>query len=122
MKKIFLVDGNAYVHRAYHALPPLTTSKGEMVNAVYGFVRMILKIVRSENPEYIAVCFDYPAATFRHKAYDAYKAHRAPMEEGLKSQMPLCREAVRALNLPLVEKQTGCMGVSTNCADAPRAG
>ncbi|MCB4790601.1 MAG: DNA polymerase I [Elusimicrobia bacterium] len=105
MSKLYLIDGNAYIHRAYHALPPLTTSKGEMVNAVYGFIRMVLKVVNSKKPEYLVVCFDYPAKTFRHKEYPLYKAHRKVIDDELKSQMPLAREAIKALNIVLLEKE-----------------
>ena len=104
MKKLFLIDGNAYIHRAYHALPPLTNSKGEMVNAVYGFVRMMLKILRSEKPDYAIICFDYPAPTFRHKSFKDYKANRVEIDDELKDQMPLAREAAKAMNLLAIEK------------------
>jgi len=104
-KRLFLIDGNAYVHRAFHALPPLTTARGEMVSAVYGFLRMILKILRKESPDYMAVCFDYPAPTFRHKEYKEYKATRKRAPDELKSQIPLTHEIVRALNLVLFEKE-----------------
>lgn len=105
MPTLYIIDANAYVHRAYHALPPLTTSKGEMVNAVYGFIRMMLKIIRTEKPEYLAVCFDYPAKTFRHKAYAEYKATRKKLDDELKNQMPIVREVARVLNLPMLEKE-----------------
>ena len=104
-KRLFLIDGNAYVHRAFHALPPFTTSRGEMVNAVYGFLRMILKFLRKEPPDYMAVCFDYPAPTFRHKEYKEYKATRKKAPDELKSQIPLTHEIVKALNLALFEKE-----------------
>ncbi|MFC1500941.1 DNA polymerase I [Elusimicrobiota bacterium] len=104
MAKLFLIDGNAYIHRAYHAIPPLTNSKGEMVNAVYGFIRMMLKILRSEKPDYAIVCFDYPAPTFRHKSFKEYKANRVEIDDELKNQMPLAREAAKALNLFSIEK------------------
>lgn len=104
-KRLFLIDGNAYIHRAFHALPPLTTSRGEMVNAVYGFIRMMLKILRKESPDYVAVCFDYPAPTFRHKEYKEYKATRKRAPDELRSQIPLAHEIVKALNLALFEKE-----------------
>ncbi len=104
-KRLFLIDGNAYIHRAFHALPLLTTSRGEIVNAVYGFIRMILKILRKESPDYMAVCFDYPAPTFRHKVYEEYKATRKRAPDELRSQIPLAHEIVRALNLALFEKE-----------------
>ncbi|MBN1823703.1 MAG: DNA polymerase I [Endomicrobiales bacterium] len=105
MPKIYLIDGNAYIHRAYHALPPLTTSKGEMVNAVYGFIRMLMKIVKSEKPEYIAVCFDHPSPTFRHREYGPYKANRKKIDDDLKNQIPIVRRAVEALNVPSIDKE-----------------
>lgn len=103
MKKLYLIDGNAIVHRAYHALAPLTTSKGEQVNAVYGMLRMILKLLKSRSPEYLAVCFDYPAPTFRHKEYPQYKATRKKTDDELKNQFPIAKEFIKALKLPLLE-------------------
>jgi DNA polymerase-1 len=105
MKKFFIIDGNAYIHRAYHALPPLSTSNNQQVNAVYGFIRLLLKIKSSFAPDYIAVCFDYPSKTFRHEMFKEYKANRKPLDEALISQMPLAREAVEALNIYKVEIQ-----------------
>src|SRR4029077_13730630 len=103
MPVLYLIDGHAYLHRAYHALPPLTTSHGQPVNAIYGFVRMLLKIIKQEKPDHMIVCFDTPAPTFRHEAYAEYKATRKEMDDALKSQMPLAREAVKALNLATCE-------------------
>jgi len=104
MKKIFLVDGNAYIHRAYHALPPLTNSKGEEVGAVYGFTRMLNKIIQ-QRAEYLVVCFDYPAPTFRHQEFEEYKATRKEIEPALAGQIPLAKEIVDALNITLIEKE-----------------
>ncbi|TET42634.1 MAG: DNA polymerase I [Elusimicrobia bacterium] len=104
-KKLYLIDGNAYIHRAFHALPPLTNSSGRMVNAVYGFTRMLLKILRQEKPDYIAVCFDFPAPTFRHKEFAEYKATRKETPDELKEQIPLVHKIVKALNIPVFEKQ-----------------
>jgi DNA polymerase-1 len=103
MKKFFIVDGNAYIHRVYHALPLLFTSDNRQVNAVYGFVKLLLKIKNSFNPDYMAVCFDYPAKNFRHEIFKDYKANRKPLDEALISQMPIAREATRALNIAGVE-------------------
>ncbi|MDR2398943.1 MAG: DNA polymerase I [Endomicrobium sp.] len=105
MKKFFIIDGNAYIHRAYHALPPLSTSKNQQVNAVYGFIRLLLKIKNSFTPNYIVVCFDYPSKNFRHEIFKEYKANRKPLDEALISQMPLAREAVDALNISKIEVQ-----------------
>jgi DNA polymerase-1 len=106
MKKFFILDGNAYIHRAYHALPPLSTSNNQQVNAVYGFIRLLLKIKSIFTPDYIAVCFDYPSKNFRHEIFKEYKANRKPLDEALISQMPLAREAVDALSISKVEIQS----------------
>lgn len=103
MKKFYIIDGNAYIHRAYHALPPLSTSNNQQVNAVYGFIKLLLKIKETFKPDYIAVCFDYPAKNFRHEIFPEYKAHRKPLDEALISQMPIAREAVKALNIAEAE-------------------
>lgn len=100
MPKIVLVDGNAYIHRAYHALPPMTTTAGLPVNAVYGFTRLLLKVRRSEKPDCMAVCFDAGVATFRHEAYAQYKANRKKTDDDLKAQIPIAHEAARALGIP----------------------
>jgi len=105
MKQFLIIDGNAYIHRAYHALPPLFTSKGEMVQAVYGFLRMLVKIIKTFKPEYLAVCFDHPSKTFRHIEFAGYKANRRETEEGLKTQIPAIREAVSSLGITAVEKE-----------------
>ncbi|MDR0820189.1 MAG: DNA polymerase I [Endomicrobium sp.] len=103
MKKFFIIDGNAYIHRAYHALPPLSASNNRQVNAVYGFVKLLLKIKNSFKPDYMAVCFDYPSKNFRHEIFKDYKANRKPLDEALISQMPIAREAVKALNIAEIE-------------------
>lgn len=106
MPKLFLIDGHAYIHRAYHALPlTLTTSSGLVVNAVYGFTRMLLKIVEKEHPDYVAVCVDSPQPTFRHKLFPKYKATRKKADEELKQQIPIAHEVVQALNITLIGKE-----------------
>ncbi len=86
MKRLVLIDGNALLHRAYHATPPFTTSKGELVNAVYGFTLMLFKALNELKPDYWAVAWDEKGPTFRHQAYTQYKATRGPADEGLSSQ------------------------------------
>ncbi|GHT74129.1 DNA polymerase I [Endomicrobiia bacterium] len=103
MKKFFIIDGNAYIHRAYHALPPLSTTNNQQINAVYGFVKLLLKIKNNFKPDYIAVCFDYPSKNFRHELFKEYKANRKPLDEALINQMPIAREAVKALNMAEIE-------------------
>lgn len=104
MPSLYLIDAHAYLHRAYHALPPLTTSRGEPVGAVYGFMRMLGKILKQHKPDYLAVCFDTAAPTLRHHAFADYKATRKEIDEPLKSQFPLAREAVAAMGLPQFER------------------
>ncbi len=99
-KRFVLIDGNALLHRAYHAMPPLTTSTGELVNAVYGFTLMLLRTIEELDPQYIAVCWDRKAPTFRHIDYVGYKAHRVGMDEGLAAQLPRTHQIVETLNIP----------------------
>ena len=106
MKKPLLVlfDGNALIHRAYHALPPLTVSKtGEMVSAVYGFAQMLLKVLSELKPTHYAIAFDKKAPTFRHKLFDQYKAQRPPMPDELVNQLGRVRELVEAFRIPIFE-------------------
>lgn len=100
MNTLVLVDGNALLHRAYHALPPLTTSGGELVNAVYGFTSTLLTVLKDLHPEYIAVCWDRKAPTFRHLEYVGYKANRKKMDEGLANQYERVFQVLAALNMP----------------------
>ncbi len=100
MKRLVLVDGNALLHRAYHATPPLTTTKGELVNAVYGFTLMILKAMQELKPDFIAIAWDEKGPTFRHAAYTQYKATRGPADDGLTNQYERVYEVTKALNIP----------------------
>ncbi|MFH1259796.1 MAG: DNA polymerase I [Elusimicrobiota bacterium] len=106
MKKFYIIDGNSYIHRAYHALPQtLTTSSGMIVNAVYGFTRMLWKVIQNEHPDYLAVCIDTPQPTFRHEMFPEYKATRKTSDDELKNQFPLAHEVVKALNISLYGKE-----------------
>ena len=106
MKKARLVlfDGNALVHRAFHALPPLTVSKtGEMVGAVYGFALILLKAISELKPTHCAIAFDKKAPTFRHQMFDQYKAHRPPTPNELVDQLGRVRQLVEAFHIPIFE-------------------
>jgi DNA polymerase-1 len=81
--KFVIIDGNAIIHRAYHALPPLTTKDGRMVNAVYGFASMMLKVLHDLKPTHLAASFDVAGKTFRHVEYDKYKATRVKADQEL---------------------------------------
>ncbi|HUW96866.1 MAG TPA: DNA polymerase I [Anaerolineae bacterium] len=104
-KKLMLIDGHSLAYRAFFALPVdgFSTSDGELTNAVYGFTMMLLHALQSEKPDYIAVTFDAPAATFRHEEFEEYKAHRPPMQEEMRSQMERIRQVVQTMNIPLFE-------------------
>ncbi len=104
-KKLVLIDGNAIVHRAYHALPPLTTKKGELVNAVYGFTSLLLKVINDLQPDYILVAFDLKGPTFRHQEYQEYKATRVKAPDELYAQIDRVKEVIRTFNIPIFEKE-----------------
>jgi DNA polymerase-1 len=99
---LVLIDGSSYLYRAFHALPPLTNSRGEPTGAVLGVVNMLLKFLRETNPVRIAVVFDAPGKTFRDELYAQYKAHRPPMPDDLRAQVDPLLEIVQALGLPLL--------------------
>ena len=106
MKKPLLVlfDGNGLIHRAFHALPPLTVSKsGEMVGAVYGFALMLLKVINELKPTHYAIAFDMKAPTFRHRMFDQYKAQRPPTPDELVNQLGRVRQLVEAFHIPIFE-------------------
>ncbi len=103
VKALVLVDGSAYLHRAFNALPPLSTSAGEPTGALYGVVAMLRKLVEMYQPEHMAVIFDAPGKTFRHELYETYKANRPPLPEELVSQIEPLHAMVRAMGLPLLQ-------------------
>ncbi|MDO8669024.1 MAG: DNA polymerase I [Candidatus Buchananbacteria bacterium] len=103
-QKLIIIDGNALVHRAFHALPPMTTKDGVMVNAVYGFTAILLKVLKDLKPDYIVATFDLKEKTFRHKEFEAYKAGRAKAPDELYQQIPLVKEVLESFNIPIFEK------------------
>ncbi len=100
-----LIDGNALIHRGYHAIPVLNTKSGEQTNAVYGFTLILLKAIKDIKPTHIACTFDLKGPTFRHLAYDQYKAHRVKSDQELYDQIPRVKEVVRGLNISIYEKE-----------------
>jgi len=104
-QRLFLIDGNSFCYRAYYAIRALANSKGFPTNAVYGFVSMMNKLIKSESPDYLAVSFDLKGPTFRHERYEKYKIHRKPMPDDLVMQMPIIKKTVEAYNIPIYEKQ-----------------
>ena len=99
---LILVDGSSYLFRAFHALPPLTNSKGQPTGAVYGVINMLNKLVEEYKPEHIAVVFDAKGKTFRNDMYEDYKANRPPMPDDLRSQIEPLYELVEALGYPMI--------------------
>ncbi len=104
-KTIYLIDGTAYIHRAYHAIRGLTNSKGLPTNAIFGFTRMLIKLMEDRSPEYIGMFFDAKGPTFRHDIYQEYKANRPSMPEDMAVQIPYIKEVTAAFNLPIIEMQ-----------------
>ncbi|HWF59153.1 MAG TPA: DNA polymerase I [Nitrospira sp.] len=105
-KTLYLIDGSAYIYRAFFALPALNNSRGLQTNAVYGFTTTLLKIIREHKPDGLAVAFDEKGPTHRHEEFKEYKAQRPPMPDGMKAQIPYIHQVVEALNIPEV-RQTG---------------
>ncbi len=104
MSRLVLIDGNAILHRAYHAIPHLTSSEGEPTNAVYGFVAILLRVINDLKPTHLAVAFDRPKPTFRKELYKDYQAQRPEMEDALVSQVEKVHRVVTALKIPIYEK------------------
>ncbi len=103
MDRLMLLDGNGLIYRGYFALPPLTTSRGELVNAVFGFCSIVLRGFQDIGPDFVAVAFDLPGPTFRHERFAEYKATRQRMPDDLRDQFPKVREVVKALRIPVYE-------------------
>ncbi|MEE1104723.1 MAG: 5'-3' exonuclease H3TH domain-containing protein, partial [Ruminococcus sp.] len=100
--RLLVVDGNSIVNRAFYGIRPLTNKEGQFTHAIYGFLTMLRKIEKEENPDAVAIAFDLKAPTFRHKAFDGYKATRKGMPPELASQMPLLKELLGLLGYTLV--------------------
>src|SRR3989338_4966606 len=104
-KRLVLLDAHAILHRAYHAPPPFSTSKGEPTGALYGLSAMLIKIIGELRPDFLVACYDLPKPTFRHEAYKDYKAGRAKAEPELISQMKRSREVFTAFGIPIYDKE-----------------
>lgn len=99
--KLVVIDASAVLHRAWHALPKLTDPKGRIINAVYGFTVLLIKLLREQKPDYIAVALDTKAPTFRHKKYKEYKATRIPQPQEFYDQIPITKKVIQAFNIPV---------------------
>ena len=104
MKRFILIDAYALIHRAYHALPPLTTKNGEIINAVFGFSSILIKVINEFKPDYIAAAFDLPEPTFRHKEFKEYKATRKEAPPDLYPQVEVVKKVLNAFDVPIYEK------------------
>ena len=102
--KFVIIDGNALVHRAWHALPPLTNNKGQIVSGVYGFTSIFLKVLKDLSPDYIAVTFDRREKTFRHKEFKGYKAKRVKQPQELYDQIPILKNLLGTFKVKIFEK------------------
>ena len=102
MKKLIAIDGNSLLHRAYYALPAMTTAQGVPTGALHGFLSMLLRLV-NQNPDYLVVAFDMHIPTFRHEAYDAYKAGRKATPDDLRAQFPMLRELLTEMGVAVCE-------------------
>ncbi len=105
MKTLHLLDASSFIYRSYFALPPLSTKEGFPTGAIYGFLRMILAIMKSERPEYLAVVFDFPAPTRREEVFKEYKAGRPAMPDPLKVQIPVIKKLLKLMGIPILEKK-----------------
>ncbi|MDQ5970259.1 MAG: polymerase, partial [Patescibacteria group bacterium] len=103
-KKLVVIDSNALLHRAWHAIPPLSTKDGLMVNAVYGFTSLLLRIIKEVQPDYLLAAFDLAGKTFRHEEYAEYKAQRVKQADEFYNQIPLSKEVLQAFNIPVITK------------------
>ena len=104
-EKIMLIDGNSIVNRAFYGVPLLTNGEGRYTNGVYGFLNILFKLLDEEQPDYLAVAFDLHAPTFRHRTFDGYKGTRKGMPEELREQMPLLKEGLQAMHIPIFEQE-----------------
>jgi len=102
-KKLVLIDGSSYFYRAFYALPPLTSPSGIPTGAIYGFIRMVSKLINELAPEYIGVAFDLPGKTFRHDKYENYKATRKETPDELKVQIPHLKEILKLWGIKIIE-------------------
>lgn len=102
--KLLIIDSNALLHRAFHALPPLKTKSGENTSAIYGFLLILFRAIKDLNPKYMVACFDLPQPTFRHEKYKEYKATRLKTPDEIKEQLPKMKEVLKAFDIPVFEK------------------
>ena len=116
-KKLMLIDGHSILNRAFYALPDMTNSKGLHTNAILGFLNIMFKFLDEEKPTHFAVAFDLSAPTFRHEMFKEYKGTRKPMPEELREQVPVIKEVLKAMDIPLMMEE-GYEAVGIEVTDA----
>jgi DNA polymerase-1 len=122
MNRLIIIDGNAILHRAFHALPPLTSPDGTLTNAAYGFTSMLIRLIVDLSPTHVAVAFDRPKPTFRKELYKDYQIKRPKMDAGLAAQIPMVHDVVGAMHIPVFE-QDGFEAddvIGTICHNVPK--
>lgn len=105
MKKLFIIDGNSLINRAFYALPPLTNTNGVYVNAVFGFINIITKLIATNNPDYMVVAFDHARKTFRNQIFEEYKGTRKPAPHELVSQFDILKKVLKCMNIKMIEQE-----------------
>ena len=105
MDKLLLIDGHSILNRAFYGVPVLTNSEGLHTNGIYGFLNIMFKVLDEEKADGVIVAFDLKAPTFRHKMYDAYKGTRKPMPQELHEQVPVLKEVLQTMGIPIVTKE-----------------
>jgi len=105
IETVYLVDGHSYIHRAYHAIRNLSNSKGFPTNVIFGFTKMLLKLLADKKPKHIVIAFDVKGPTFRHRIYEDYKANRPPMPDDMSIQIPFTKEIIKNLSIKIIEKE-----------------
>jgi len=120
--RLIILDSNALLHRSFHALPPLTTKLGQETGAVYGYLLTFLKAIKDTQANYVVACFDTKAKTFRHEKFQDYKAHRSQTPFGIISQIPVIKEILETLNIPVfaIEGFEADDLIATICQLAPK--
>ncbi len=103
MKKLLILDSNSIINRGYYGVRFLSTKSGTPTNAIYGFLSIMAKLIAEQKPDYVCAAFDLKTPTFRHKLYSGYKAQRKPMPDELQVQMPIAKDIVKAMNIPILE-------------------
>ena len=105
MNRLLILDSNSIINRAFYGIRPLNAPDGTPTNAIYGFINILFKLISDYNPDCILAAFDLKAPTFRHKMYSEYKANRKGMPDDLAAQLPIMKDILSYMNIPILEKE-----------------